>query len=117
MAVKKMKDIKKMIEDDTTDAPTEGRGVMNDEPEDKYCEEAVEEAMETLIEADQIKKDIKLMGLIQALARKTGESIKSIQDIKDRYVKVSITTPESDLLKEDGSLEAKVKADDGSDND
>lgn len=110
---KSLKDIRKMSDE----LPNDGVDMMREEPAEKYTPEAVKEAFATLVEAEQIKKDVKLMGLVQAHARKQDRAIKSIQDIKDRYVTVSVRTPEKDLFEEDGSSKVKAKTDDDEDAD
>ena len=51
--------------------------------EDKYAEHEVEEAAETLLRADEIKKDAKLMEKINEHWDVKGKKIKSLQDLKD----------------------------------
>jgi hypothetical protein len=108
---KSLKEMRKMHEE----MPNDGVDMMRDEPKENYTPEAVKAAFDTLVEAEQIKKDVKLMGLVQAHARKQDRAIKSIQDIKDRYVTVSIKTPEKDLLNEDGSTKVKVDTEESDD--
>lgn len=110
---KSLKEMRKMAEE----MPNDGVDMMREEPVEKYAPAAIKTCFETLVEAEKIKKDVKLMGLVQAYARKQDHAIKSIQDIKDRYVTVSVRTPEKDLFEEDGSTKVVAKTDENEDAD
>lgn len=74
---------------------------------DKYSNIEVKSAMDTLMEAERVKGDLKLMALVQKEIKAKQRAIKSIQDIKDRYVEVTTRVPESDLI--DGEATATAK--------
>ena len=71
---------------------------------DPYSDEAVKCAAECLVESERIKDDVKLMALVEKELRKQKRAIGSIQDLKDRYVEVTIKAPKEDALDEDGNL-------------
>lgn len=110
----KMKELKKKAEMmDMSEMMASKKGY---EMEGKSEEECIEEAMETLIEAEKIKQDVELMAKIQKELRKQSKAISSIQDIKDRYVEVTIkSTPEDILDPETGKVSVKSVKDDGED--
>jgi hypothetical protein len=55
---------------------------MDMEKEDKYGEEGVRCAAETLIKAEDIKKDAKLMALVKGHMEKSAKAIKSIKELR-----------------------------------
>jgi hypothetical protein len=85
---------------------------------DPYSDDCVEDALETLVKAERIKQDVKLMALVQKEIRAQKKAISSIQDIKDRYVEVTIKAPDEEILTDEGDVTAvKRVKDDGEDED
>lgn len=54
----------------------------------KYDEWAVEDAARTLIRAEEIKQDSKMMKLVSKQIKKQKKAINSIDDLRDRYQEV-----------------------------
>lgn len=77
-------------------------------------DDPVKEAAECLIEAERIKDDPVLFMKVQKELRKQNKAIKSIEDIKDRYVEVTIKSDPEDILDpESGDVSFKSKKVDG----
>lgn len=87
------------------------------ESSDPYSPEAVQEAVECLLEAEKVKDDVKLMALVEKELRKKKKVMSSIADLKDHYVEMTIKAPEEDLIDEDGEpyVTMKRSKDDGED--
>lgn len=86
--------------------------------EDEMVDDPVKCAMDILIEAERIKQDAALMGQVQKEIRKQKKAIESIQDIKDRYVEVTIKSDPEDILDPDsGDVRFKSKKVDGESDD
>lgn len=124
----KMQELKRLAE--MLDEPIEKANAPESEDKKKCCEDPececeeseeesedpVKEAMECLVESERIKADPILMMKVQKELRKQGKAIKSIQDIKDRYVEVTIKTDPEDILDpETGEVAFKSKKVDGED--
>ncbi len=56
--------------------------------ESKYDEWAVDHALRTLCEAEELKKDSKMMELVQKKAKKKMASIKSVAGLRNEYNKM-----------------------------
>jgi hypothetical protein len=50
--------------------------------EDKYCEWKVKEAAQTLVKAEEIKKDKEMLALVKAELEKSSQAIKSIKELR-----------------------------------
>jgi hypothetical protein len=84
----------------------------------KFDKEELKRAADILMEAEEIKDDVMLMTAVQKYLKKNERAIKSIQDIKDRYVEVTMTVPEEDVLEEDaGTVRVKRKSTEGEEED
>lgn len=86
--------------------------IKQEDSKNGYTEDQIEDALECLMEAEKVKQDLKLMALVQAEIRKQQRVIKSIQDIKDRYVEVTTRVPESDLIDGEAKSTARTIAED-----
>ena len=75
---------------------------------DGYSDHEVTCALDTLMEAERIKGDLKLMALVQKEIKSKQRAIKSIQDIKDRFVEVVTRVPETDLIDGEAKAEART---------
>lgn len=105
----KLADLRKLADMLDTEESKSEKGapetkVKKPESSDPYSDEAVQEACECLVEAERIKDDVKLMALVEKELRKQKRAIGSIQDLKDRYVEVTIKAPKEEALDEDGNL-------------
>lgn len=89
--------------------------IKSEKEKEGYSDHEVSSAMDTLMEAEKIKGDLKLMALVQKEIRSRQKAIKSIQDIKDRYVEVVTRVPETDLI--DGEAKAEARPVDDEDGD
>ena len=56
--------------------------MMDMEMDDEYGEHAVKCAAETLVKAEEIKKNLKLLGLVKAELEKSAGAIKSIKELR-----------------------------------
>lgn len=105
----KMKEMKKKAEHMDMAEKMVGEEEMSDSDQVK-C------AMETLIQAEKIKQDVSLMTKVQKELHKQSKAISSIQDIKDRYVEMTIKSAPEDILDpETGAVTLKSVKDDGDD--
>ena len=50
--------------------------------DDKYCEWKVKDAAETLVKAEEIKKDKEMLALVKAELEKSSQAIKSIKELR-----------------------------------
>lgn len=50
--------------------------------DDKYCEWKVKEAAQTLVKAEEIKKDKEMLALVKAELEKSSQAIKSIKELR-----------------------------------
>ena len=107
----KLEGLKKLVEmmDESEDEGEESKATnMNEYGDDVKC------AMKILIEAEKIKEDAMLMMKVQKELRKQKKAISSIEDIKDRYVEVTIKSDPEDILDpESGDVKFKSKKVDG----
>ena len=55
---------------------------MDNMEDDKYCEWKVKEAAETLVRAEEIKKDKEMLALVKAELEKSSQAIKSIKELR-----------------------------------
>lgn len=83
------------------------------ESENKYGEWAVKSAAETLVRAEEIKKDEKLMALVKGELEKSAGVIKSIKELRNVAAKVRSEKDEPEDEEEeaddDGEIEVDVK--------
>lgn len=68
---------------------------MEMEMEDEYGEHAVKCAAETLVKAEEIKKDPKMLALVKAEMEKTVGAIKSIKELR-KVAATKMAEPEED---------------------
>lgn len=109
--LKALKELASSIDDSEKAPPAE-------KPKDPYGSDAVEDALETLVKAEKLKQDVKLMALVQKEIRAQKKAIGSIQDLKDRYVEVTIKAPDEEVLSDEGDVTAvKRVKDDGEEDD
>ena len=81
--------------------------MMMDMEEDKYGEQAVKCAAETLVKAEEIKKDPKLLALVKAEMDKTVGAIKSIKELR-KVAAAKMKEPEPDAKDAVESLEEEI---------
>jgi hypothetical protein len=62
--------------------------------DNKYGEWAVKSAAETLVRAEEIKKDEKLMALVKGELEKSAKAIKSIKELRNVAAKMRAEEPE-----------------------
>ena len=119
----KLADLRKLAElideDDGKEVkPADAKEAKEEEAvADPYSPEAVQEAVEHLVEAEKVKDDVKLMALVEKELRKQKRAITGISDLKDRYVEMTIKAPEEDLMDDEGKpyVTMKPAKDDGED--
>jgi polyribonucleotide nucleotidyltransferase len=80
---------------------------MDNMEDDKYCEWKVKEAAETLVRAEEIKKDKEMLALVKAELEKSSQAIKSIKELRGIASKKMAEREEEEESDEDGIEEDK----------
>jgi hypothetical protein len=74
---------------------------------DKYAEWAIKSAAETLVRAEEIKKDEKLMALVKGELDKSAQAIKSIKELRGVAAKVR-SEPAEESEEEEDEVDEKL---------
>ena len=78
-----------------------------DMEDDKYCEWKVKDAAQTLIRAEEIKKDKEMLALVKAELEKSSMAIKSIKELRGIASKKMAEREEEESEDEDEMEEDK----------
>lgn len=82
-----------------------------DEEKEKYSEWRVRDAVETLMRAEEVKADSKMMALVKAEMAKKGNAIKRITSLKELRAAAG-RKPKSESMESEGVDETKEESED-----